>query len=653
MLDVAGVTVSDGPTDDALSRTDTWHGAALPVGLTAGVSELAATLHDVEERLRRKNEHVDQLERELDDAAAELREAREAASRSGAEIGQLTSQFAEQLTQINTQHGEQIARLNARFAGQIEQLEADLLKQGSAATADRKTLADLETQLAEARTQLAQRESTLQERERSLTDARREAQAQEARLRETEQARETAAGKVGYLDEKLTQRTADLETHRNRLHEALQRVERAEVARVALVRDLEEQTTRGERQLEVLRAAQTHRAVFESMLAERDDEIHAREQRIAQLVTQVSFLAERDERIRSLEDGSARAAESLTTQQQQLEALQREIAERTTRVTELDTALQAAGRHSDTQAESLRLAQERHSALEGQIAAARDKESSLATELAGLRRELEERSNAVADGASQAERLRTELETTARRHAEVEQKLVDQQDVIRTLQADVQRDSERGQQTEQDLRAAEELLNRLEADVRQKDARIDELTRSAEALQGKLSAAQRSLGERDEQLRRLEAESQANAVLLGNIQQSIKRLGREDAAANTGAEQALEGLARLFVRNEGGSEIVHVLSRKTKIGRTPDNDIQIDTNFISRHHAAVLASPRQTIVEDLNSTNGVFVNGRKVSRQTLNDGDVVTIGKTSFRFALKPLGTGSSGVNPQLPPKPE
>jgi pSer/pThr/pTyr-binding forkhead associated (FHA) protein len=99
---------------------------------------------------------------------------------------------------------------------------------------------------------------------------------------------------------------------------------------------------------------------------------------------------------------------------------------------------------------------------------------------------------------------------------------------------------------------------------------------------------------------------------------------------------------RLLVRSQDGHEVVHVLGRKTTIGRTPDNDLQIDASFISRHHAVLLVHGSQTIVEDLNSTNGVFVNAHRVSRETLNDGDLVMIGKARFRFAIRPPGGRSS-----------
>ena len=86
------------------------------------------------------------------------------------------------------------------------------------------------------------------------------------------------------------------------------------------------------------------------------------------------------------------------------------------------------------------------------------------------------------------------------------------------------------------------------------------------------------------------------------------------------------------MRQEGGADVSYPLGRRTTIGRTPDNDIQIDTTYISRHHAVVLSNSQDCIIEDLNSTNGVLVNGRRVGRQVLHDGDSVTVGDTVFTF---------------------
>ena len=62
------------------------------------------------------------------------------------------------------------------------------------------------------------------------------------------------------------------------------------------------------------------------------------------------------------------------------------------------------------------------------------------------------------------------------------------------------------------------------------------------------------------------------------------------------------------------------------IGRLPDNTIIIDSPGVSGHHACVFSTDGQYTVEDLQSTNGTFVNGVRVSRQVLQHGDVVKVG---------------------------
>jgi general secretion pathway protein A len=68
------------------------------------------------------------------------------------------------------------------------------------------------------------------------------------------------------------------------------------------------------------------------------------------------------------------------------------------------------------------------------------------------------------------------------------------------------------------------------------------------------------------------------------------------------------------------------------IGRTPDNDLQIDSKYISRHHAQIVSSMHSSFVEDLNSTNGIYVRAKRVRRRLLNDGDVVHIGQHEIMY---------------------
>lgn len=68
------------------------------------------------------------------------------------------------------------------------------------------------------------------------------------------------------------------------------------------------------------------------------------------------------------------------------------------------------------------------------------------------------------------------------------------------------------------------------------------------------------------------------------------------------------------------------------IGRLPDNGIVIDNPTVSSHHARVVQEGDSFFVEDLESTNGTYVNELPISRRTLKDGDVVLIGKHRLQF---------------------
>jgi pSer/pThr/pTyr-binding forkhead associated (FHA) protein len=66
------------------------------------------------------------------------------------------------------------------------------------------------------------------------------------------------------------------------------------------------------------------------------------------------------------------------------------------------------------------------------------------------------------------------------------------------------------------------------------------------------------------------------------------------------------------------------------IGRIASNDIQVDNVAVSAHHARIVKDGRYYVIEDLNSTNGTFVNEKKITRSVLKENDVITIGKHSL-----------------------
>jgi len=91
-------------------------------------------------------------------------------------------------------------------------------------------------------------------------------------------------------------------------------------------------------------------------------------------------------------------------------------------------------------------------------------------------------------------------------------------------------------------------------------------------------------------------------------------------------------LPRLILRLDGRVLKRCPLGPVVTIGRLPDNAIAIDNAAISGHHACVIHEGRDFVLEDLQSTNGTFVNERRVTRHMLQDGDVVTVGNHTLVF---------------------
>ena len=78
---------------------------------------------------------------------------------------------------------------------------------------------------------------------------------------------------------------------------------------------------------------------------------------------------------------------------------------------------------------------------------------------------------------------------------------------------------------------------------------------------------------------------------------------------------------------------------RTSLGRRPYNDIVIDNLAVSGEHAVLQMSGTEVYVEDLNSTNGTYVNGKAVKKQLLQHADVVEIGKYKISFVAENIAT--------------
>ena len=135
-----------------------------------------------------------------------------------------------------------------------------------------------------------------------------------------------------------------------------------------------------------------------------------------------------------------------------------------------------------------------------------------------------------------------------------------------------------------------------------------------------------------------------DTVSLADLEAAIKELQWAESTSTTNRmqvpgmqqppgpapAQADQGqpVGRILLASEGKTLLERELKPgRVVIGRTPDNDLQIDSKFISRHHCQIVTQPDSCLIEDLNSTNGIYVQSKRVRRHNLNDGDVVQVGQ--------------------------
>ena len=118
---------------------------------------------------------------------------------------------------------------------------------------------------------------------------------------------------------------------------------------------------------------------------------------------------------------------------------------------------------------------------------------------------------------------------------------------------------------------------------------------------------------------------------------AVGELNWEEHESNTGLHEKLRQVAarhgneshvtQIEVRSDGESLSVQSFEPgRIIVGRSPDNEIYIKSKFVSRHHAQLVSNGDGCIIEDLNSTNGVFVGEKQVKNHRLKNGEVVSLG---------------------------
>jgi chromosome segregation ATPase len=317
--------------------------------------------------------------------------------------------------------------------------------------------------------------------------------------------------------------------------------------------------------------------------------------------------------------------------QGQVAGLEATIAAHRVTIDKLQIAAAAQASAAAHQAKELEQAETQRVEWIGRLSSAETEKARLAAELAARDQVLAEAQAVSSGGAQRIAQMQSEY---AARIAELEADAEARDQEMTVLMAHLK-------EARRPIDSIEGEVKHLREELALRVAAIAELTEEAGKLRAALERTRGALEEREFLIRRLERSESNNANVLGRIQTSMERLGSAPTTG-IGAVPVPEWAPEL-IRIDGDRSISHTLGRRTRIGRAPGCEVHVDSTSVSRHHALILAGTREAIIEDLNSTNGVILNGRKITRQVLNDGDIVTIGEIQFRYVAKPLGVAPKG----------
>ncbi|MBT8067538.1 MAG: AAA family ATPase [Gammaproteobacteria bacterium] len=140
-----------------------------------------------------------------------------------------------------------------------------------------------------------------------------------------------------------------------------------------------------------------------------------------------------------------------------------------------------------------------------------------------------------------------------------------------------------------------------------------------------------------------------------DVMSAVNELNWEEHSSFTGLNRKLEQLdsqqpkggsvTQIEVYSNGELLAEHAFPLgRVIIGRSPDNEVYIKSKFVSRHHAQLISDDNGCVIEDLNSTNGVFLGDRQIKKYRLRDGDVISLGVHELRYRdLRQFDQGQAG----------
>lgn len=628
--------------------------------MTSGEQRIAA----LEQDLAAKADELEILREKLQDAAAKAQGDDELADRlSTGEAAVADLQAAnDTLTENLAQANETLRLADARTEELANALNAAMTESDAAAKANEQLSADLEQasgDLEAAVRKVASHEAALDQYGReiaTLTKARDELQAS------LEDARSDLDG--------AADREKDLQETETQNHARLTELETKVSARDHSIKTLEAEVRRKNKLI---------------------DELHDKLKPLPELISEIEVLvSENNELQHDVESKIHRIAEleeALSLSQQRLDdarheidnsnnqhvGLHKEIAEYKSQLAELKDGtsqrddlvkslhVECQNRKQDLRRlrseldESLDQARELRDSVEVGESRARGLEDELAAALETIREMNESGFAASTEAREIGEQLTQRQQEIDALEAELRDKestlvsmattLKEKTETIKVLELDAEASevSSVEEARQATTAAQDQLVKQLRREVEARDRCIDDLELALNNSSESMAELTRRLEQQEKRSHDLEEQLESTRAAAADLREEAGRTDREfdetsvipdKDSESTSMSVRLQtlGAGLLISTNGHPAKRVPLRSERLIIGRTRDSDIKIDNEFASRHHAQIVYDNGTFFVEDLSSTNGIFVNSRRVKRRRLRNRDIISIGRDKLIF---------------------
>ncbi len=521
-------------------------------------------------------------------------------------------------------------------AAEVEALKSDLEQRAAKIVALEQDIARLSARWVDIERHLTAKDTLVDELNATLASLRAVHDGHTAAERRLTGEIADRDSQIERVNEQLEQRKRDLAARDRELAEQKQERERAqhEIARlkgelaVASREPVEVQSLREE-----VATLTSYIANRRTSWDELDATATAQARRIAELEREVAHRAERQQRGDVVAERYELLREQLVEQSRRTETFDAELKKL---LTELQ-AVRSTGATLETQLADTRtalaeaqvqLANARQTLADQVVAQTAQEERHAAAVAAATERhaaELADTAAAAARAAASAAAVpQASLQAIAQLEADLEHKRSELAAERATARQQTERLAAELESAHRQLAAAQTQLDQARSNAARLEHTVIDKDRALQARDEQVATLQKAL---DQKLGALQKLNAMDLSLQGLDSKMSERLRRTDAPhVDPGNTPALVCLTSDVPRH-------YALTKETMtIGRSSRCDIQILTQFVSREHVRITTAPGAVVVEDLGSTNGIFVNSVRVERQELRHGDLLTVGETQFRF---------------------